>query len=305
MFKHIKGFIAAPLTGFNPDGSVNLEIIPRYAAMLHSNGIVGVFVNGTTGEGPSLTFKERLALAEKWVDSAPEELCVIIHVGYADKSESRDLAVHAEEIGADGIGEIGPNSLKLTCVKELVEYSKGTASSVPRIPYYYYHIPSINNLDFPMIEFLALAYQTIQNLAGIKYTHENMSDYKRCIEFKNGRYDILFGRDEYLVDGLKAGAMGAIGSTYNIMAPLYHEIVKTYKSNDLETAQQLQTISAETCRLLYKTGSFRCGLKIVMKKIGLDMGEMRHPQESLSSKIIKELESTLESSGMCNFLNKM
>ncbi len=54
MNKKIDGFIAAPPTGFNPDGSVNLEVIPRYAAMLYANDIAGVFVNGTTGEGPRL-----------------------------------------------------------------------------------------------------------------------------------------------------------------------------------------------------------------------------------------------------------
>ena len=49
MIKKTEGFITAPLTGFNPDGSVNLDIIPRYAEMLHANGVAGVFVNGTTG----------------------------------------------------------------------------------------------------------------------------------------------------------------------------------------------------------------------------------------------------------------
>ena len=80
--KKIEGLVAASLTGFHPDGSVNLEIIPAYAEMLSKNGVVGVFVNGTTGEGDKLTFNERRALAEKWVGSAPRELCVIIHVGY-------------------------------------------------------------------------------------------------------------------------------------------------------------------------------------------------------------------------------
>jgi len=108
MNKKIVKIIAAPLTGFKSDGSINLEIIPKYAAMLHKNRIAGVFVNGTTGEGPSLTFEERKKLASRWVESAPEEMRIIIHVGYIDHARSQALAAHAADIGADGIGEIGP-----------------------------------------------------------------------------------------------------------------------------------------------------------------------------------------------------
>jgi len=87
MIKKIEGFIAAPLTGFNADGSVNLDVIPRYAAMLSANKIAGVFVNGTTGEGQSLSIEERKILAQAWADSAQNDLCVIIHVGYTDQTE--------------------------------------------------------------------------------------------------------------------------------------------------------------------------------------------------------------------------
>ena len=133
MNKKIEGFIAAPLTGFNPDGSVKLDIVPSYAAMLHSNGIAGVFVNGTTGEGQTLTFEERLALTKYWLDSAPQGLRVIIHVGYAEQSESQALAIHAAEIGADGIGEIGPFILEPFSVEALVDYAAVTASASPQM----------------------------------------------------------------------------------------------------------------------------------------------------------------------------
>lgn len=105
MIKKIDGFIAAPLTGYNPDGTVNLDIIPRYAKMLSENGVAGVFVNGTTGEGMSLTFEERQELALCWVNTAPPDLKVIIHVGYTNQTESQAHAIHANEIGADCIGE--------------------------------------------------------------------------------------------------------------------------------------------------------------------------------------------------------
>ena len=63
--EHVNGLIAAPLTGYHSDGSVNLDAPARYAEMLNANGVAGAFVNGTTGEGMSLTVGERRELAER------------------------------------------------------------------------------------------------------------------------------------------------------------------------------------------------------------------------------------------------
>ena len=304
MINKIEGFIAAPLTGYHPDGTVNLDVVPRYAQMLHADGIVGVFVNGTTGEGLSLTIEDRRAIAGQWVEAAPDGLRVIIHVGHTCQAESQALAAHAAEIGAYAIGEIGPVFFRPPTVEALVDYVAATAASAPDLPYYYYHMPSMNNVLFPMIDFLRLGEQAIPNLSGIKYTHDDTDDYRTCREFQDEKFDLLFGRDEYLVDGLHAGARGAVGSTYNFMAPLYHELVKSFRSGDLDNAQRLQAISAETCRILYATGSFGSGLKAMLRKIGIDLGDMRRPQTNLSPETVTGLESSLLEAGTFKFLNK-
>ena len=301
----IEGFIAATLTGYFPDGSINLEIIKPYASMLAANGIAGVFVNGTTGEGKALTLEERMAQAECWVDSAPKGMRVIIHVGYADPADSRALAGHAAEIGAHGIGEVGPDSLKSNTIEALVEYVAATASAASNIPYYYYHMPSVNDLHFLVSQFLKVACQAIPNLAGIKYTHDDLFDFKKCTEYKNGKYDILFGRDEILVEGLKAGAKGAVGSTYNILAPLYQKIVEEFQAGNLSHAQHLQDISAVAIRLLYETGDFGSALKSVLRMIGFDFGGMRYLKGKNPSEKTEALELALQNSGALAYLNKV
>ena len=104
----IQGLIAAPLAAFRPDGTVNLEVIPQQAAWLYENGVVGAFVNGSTGEGLSLTMEERKAIAEQWVKAAPSGFKIIIHVAHSSAPSAWELASHAARIGADAIGEIGP-----------------------------------------------------------------------------------------------------------------------------------------------------------------------------------------------------
>src|SRR3712207_8229623 len=104
----IIGLIDAPFTPFYDNGEINLEPIEAYAAMLQKNGLKGVFINGSSGEGYMLTTEERKALAEKWVSVAPEGFKVIVHVGSCCLHDSVELACHAEQIGAWGIGAMAP-----------------------------------------------------------------------------------------------------------------------------------------------------------------------------------------------------
>ena len=82
----IIGLINAPFTPFYEDGEVNYEPIPAYAEMLQKNGLKGVFINGSSGEGYMLTEEERINLAEVWMHAAPKDFKVIVHVGSTGKS---------------------------------------------------------------------------------------------------------------------------------------------------------------------------------------------------------------------------
>ena len=299
-----QGLIAAPLTGYCADGSINLDAIPPYAELLQSNGLAGVFVNGTTGEGFSLTLDERRALAERWVQVAPDGFRAIIHVGHTCQAESRALAAHAASIGAAAVGEIGPIFFRPATVEALVDYCAETAAAAPDLPYYYYHMPSMNGVLFPMMEFLRLAEQAIPNLAGIKYTHSDIVDYEQCVQFEDGKFNIFFGRDEFLIEGLTVGARGAVGSTYNIMAPLYHDLITAFQAGDRTEAERLQAISAEACLVLAGSGGFGSCLKAIVKTIGLDLGGMRRPQVNLAQEKIAEIQGALGKLGVLEYLNR-
>jgi N-acetylneuraminate lyase len=304
MIEMRKGLIAAPLTGYRDDGTINLDVIPPYAEMLQANGVAGVFVNGTTGEGFSLTLSERRALAERWVQAAPQGFKVMIHVGHTCQAESRALAAHAADIGAAAVGEIGPVFFRPDSVDALVDYCAETAAAAPNLPYYYYHMPSMNQVLFPMTEFLRLADEAIPNLAGIKYTHSDIDDYAHCLAFRDGKYDILFGRDEFLIQGLTVGAQGAVGSTYNIMARLYLDLAAAFHAGDRPEAERLQAISAETCKTMADTGGFGSSLKAILKTMGLDLGGMRRPQVNLTQAQLARLEQDLARIGTLEFLNE-
>jgi N-acetylneuraminate lyase len=227
----LTGLIAAPFTALNADGSLNLPMITRQADLLMENGVHGAFICGTTGEGMSLSMDERLQVAEHWMKAA-KSLRIIVHVGHQAVADSRTLAAHAQRIGAHAFATVAPTFFRASNVDQLVNYCAQVAAGAPDLPFYYYHIPVMAGADLPMYDFLKHAGPRIPNLAGIKFTHENLMDYSRCLHLEDGRYNILFGRDEILLAALAMGAPGAVGSTYNYMAPVYHRVIEAYKAGD-------------------------------------------------------------------------
>lgn len=93
----IHGLIDAPFTPFYENGEVNYEPIEAYCQLLVRNGLQGVFINGSSGEGYMLTEDERMKLAERWMEVAPEGFKVIVHVGSTCVKSSKRLAEHAQE----------------------------------------------------------------------------------------------------------------------------------------------------------------------------------------------------------------
>lgn len=190
----IKGLIDAPFTPFTPDGEVNYEPIQAYAAMLAKNGLKGVFINGSSGEGYMLTEEERMWLAEAWIKAVPAGFKVIVHVGSCCVKSSRRLAEHAQQIGAWGIGAMAPPFPRIGRIEELVRYCEEIAAGAPRLPFYYYHIPAFNNAFLPMVDFLKAVDGRIPNFAGIKYTYESLYEYNQCRLYADGKFDLQIGR---------------------------------------------------------------------------------------------------------------
>ena len=289
---HIKGLIAAVVTPFDNKGNINPSIINQYTKLLKDQGVVGVFVNGTTGEGFSLTNTERKIMASAWAAEKTKNFKVFIQVGHTSQKSSIKLAEHADTLEVNGIAEIGPIFFKPTNVSELVSYCSNTASST-NLPYYYYHIPSMNGLNFDMFEFLSRVNKNIKNLTGIKYNHHDMIDYSKCKEYHNNKYDMIFANDELLLEALSNGAKGAIGSTYNIISKQYLKLISYFSEGNLSKASEIQSLCRKIIEILYSK-SFFSALRHVLRVQGLETGEVRAPLPSLSNSSKSQLEKELK-----------
>ena len=264
-----QGLIAAPPTAFRADGGIDLGVVAPLARHLQRQGVVGVFVNGTTGEGMSLSTEEREQLAAEWRKELPAGLKLFVHVGHNSVAECQRLARHAQAIGADATATMAPGFFKPAGIAGLVEWCAPIAAAAPELPFYFYHMPSMNGVNASMAEFLPRAVERIPNLAGIKFTHEAMGDYMAALRVDGGRFDVLWGRDEMLLGALAMGAEGGVGSTYNVIAPLYMKLIEAFLRGDLQTARDLQSQSIAFIDSLVATGNFFAALKGVLRAQGV------------------------------------
>ena len=292
----IIGLIDAPFTPFHANGDVNLEPIPAYAAMLQKNGLKGVFINGSSGEGYMLTTDERKALAEKWVSCVPTGFKVIVHVGSCCLRESVELARHAQQIGAWGIGSMAPPFPKVGRIEELVKYCEQIAAAAPELPFYYYHIPAFNGAFLPMLDLLKAVDGRIPNFAGIKYTFESLYEYNQCRLYANGKYDMLHGQDETILPSLaQGGAQGGIGGTTNYNGRELVAIIDAWKRGDIEAARDHQNFAQEVINVICHFRGNIVGGKRIMKLIGFDLGPNRVPFQNMTDEEEQRMKAELES----------
>jgi N-acetylneuraminate lyase len=288
------GLIAATHTPFSPDGRVQLDDIRLLAEHLVRNRVAGAFVAGSTGESHSLTVAERCELTEAWADAARElPLEVIVHVGHNSQADAVELARHAAQAGAGAVAAVAPNYFRPATAHDLVEFLAPIANAAPDLPFYYYHIPPITRVDVSVVELLSSGKRRMPNLRGVKYSDMNLSQMQHLIQLEGGAFDVLFGCDECLLAALALGVRGAVGSTYNFAAGLYHRVMEAFEAGDLAAAQAAQARAAEMIDVM-KAYGFLPASRVVMEMLGLPIGPCRPPLGRLSESERDELVARLQ-----------
>ena len=266
----IIGLIDAPFTPFYANGDVNLEPIEAYAKMLQKNGLKGVFINGSSGEGYMLTTEERMLLAERWVAVAPKDFKIIVHVGSCCLRESRRLAEHAQKLGVWGIGSMAPPFPHIGRIEELVKYCEEIASAAPELPFF-----------------------------------ESLYEYNQCRLYKNGKYDMLHGQDETILPSLaQGGAQGGIGGTTNYNGKELVGIIEAWKNGDIETAREKQNFAQEVINVICHYRGNIVGGKRIMKLMGFDLGPNRTPFRNMTDEEEQAMKKELEAINFFERCNK-
>ena len=186
-------------------------------------------------------------------------------------------------------------------IDDLVDCVAEIAAAAPDLPFYYYHIPHMTGVHLDMVDFLRRGADRIPTLAGIKYTAPTLYEFQSCAALDGGRFNMVFGSDEMLLSALAAGAQGAVGSTYNLSAPLYNRIMALFADGQLAEAQQLQLLSVRMVEAVKKYRPLPA-LKSMMKLGGIDCGPTRKPLLTMTPAEIDALERDLAKIGFLEWM---
>ena len=266
------GLYVASATPYRQDNTLNLVVLEEMTKHHIAQGASGFFAGGSSGECFLLSESERIAVFEA-ACNFKDKTDIIAHVGAISTEESIRYAKAAKSFGAQYISATPPFYYGFTSA-QIAQYFYDISSAVD-MPIMVYNFPINTGKSFD------LSNPDIANLLrsdavwGIKHTNLDLFQFER-IRNLNPKLVMMNGYDETMIAGLVLGGVGSIGSSFNIMLPLWLKICDAFKSGNLGDALKLQTKANNIMETLYRVGLISA-IKYILTTQGFEMGEPRKP----------------------------
>ncbi|MCG1010646.1 dihydrodipicolinate synthase family protein [Salinicoccus sp. ID82-1] len=279
--KRLYGVTTAMVTPMTADQNIDMEGVEKLTDFLVDKGVDCLFPLGTTGEMFKLTIEERKKIAEKVIDSNKERLTVFIHAGGMTTKDTLELARHALQTGADGIGVVSPVFFGANDV-EIKNYYKEISFALPDdFPIYLYNIPQLSGNDLSVSVVKELA-EECTNIVGLKYSYP---DFPRLNEYLNATpedFSILTGADGLFLPAMAMGCDGVVSGVSGVFPEPFVKVYELYSNSEWEEARKMQASANEVISIL-KAGANMSYFKKGLDLRGLKGGSVRNPQQNISS----------------------
>lgn len=269
-----KGVFVALNTIYDKDDNINTEEIKKLVKVYKSNGVSGVYVCGSTGEGFLLSTEERMQVVEAVKEAAGNDFTVIVHVGCAGTKESIKLAKHAEAVGVDAVSAVPSVYYRLSpkCVEK---HWQGIIDST-ELPFIIYNIPQLTGFNLPLDLFKKMAENP--KVIGIKNSEEPVYNMERYRTVAGDDFIIFNGSDEQFLGGRLMGANAGIGGTYGTMPELFVALDKLINEDKIQQAKKLQyKINDVIFDLLSLESLYGAAKQVISRRFGVDAGIPRSP----------------------------
>ena len=292
----IEGTIPAMLTPFTKGGvSVDHDKAAALATRLAGQGVQGVFIAGTTGEGMLLTPQERKDLLATIVSAVGKKIKVLAHTGCLDTATTIELTQHAAKSGAVAAGVVAPGFYGYDDAA-LKKFYTTVAGSVKGFPVFLYNLPSCakNALKPPLVAELA---EKVDNIVGIKDSGGDMTVITEYLGGVSSDFNVICGCDSFGYQALLAGTKGSVSSTANVFPELFTTIFDGVKKGDLKKAWKAQVTLADACKV-FQYGAMVARYKEALRMRGFEAGYVRSPQRELTTVEKKDLQKKLAALGL-------
>lgn len=286
--KRLKGVVIPLVTPLTGEDKIDVASLERLTDYCIDGGMDCLYPCGTTGEMMYLTVEERKLVAETVVKQAAGRVPVFVQVGAWNQADTIELAKHAVEIHADGIGVVTPVFYAISD-RGLVDFYGAVSESVPQdFPIYLYGIKqnAINDLNKNVCEQLAKKYE---NIIGVKYSFPDMTRLQELMTVNDGEFDVLVGPDHLFEVVCAAGGKGVVSGNAMCLREHYAALWQAIKNKDYELAAKIQRRTNVLNSILCAVNNI-AAYKVVLKNEGiLSTAKMRRPMENLTREQEKDL----------------
>ena len=272
------GVATALVTPMNPDGSINF---PRFRSLIDEQieaGIPALVICGTTGESATMTLEEHSEVIREAIKHANGRVKIIAGAGSNDTKCAADLAIEAEEAGADALLIVTPYYNKATQAG-LVAHYKYIAERVS-LPIILYNVPSRTGVNVKPETYAKLA--EVENIVAIKEANGDVSSVVKTRLLCGDKLDIYSGNDDQIVPIMALGGKGVISVLSNVMPKETVEMCNKMFSGDLEGAAAMQIeLSSLIDALFIEVNPIP--VKEAMNEMGMNMGPVRLPMTPMEA----------------------
>ncbi|MCX6927721.1 MAG: dihydrodipicolinate synthase family protein, partial [Verrucomicrobia bacterium] len=260
--------MVTPLRGRD---ELDLAGLERLIEHILKGGVSGLFILGTTGEGPSLSYHLRRELIQRTCRQVQRRVPVLVGITDTAFVESLDLARHAAAAGADALVLAPPYYLP-EGQPELQEYLVHLVAELP-LPLFLYNTPKLTKVQYGL-EALRRA-MDLPRILGLKDSSKDMSYFQDVVGLLEHRPDwsLLIGPEELLADALLAGGHGGVPGGANLFPSLYVQLCVATRNGDVSRSRQLHAQVMQISNSLYQIGHYPSavikGIKCALACLGI------------------------------------
>ncbi|MBL8815128.1 MAG: dihydrodipicolinate synthase family protein [Planctomyces sp.] len=302
MALHIQGVIPPVVTPLISCDQLDVEAVDRVTEHLIDGGVAGLFVLGTTGEGPSQTYQTRYEMVERTCQAADKRVPVLTCVTDTSIGESLALAAHAADCGSAAIVAAAPYYFEAS-QRALFRWFFELAEQSP-LPLMLYNMPSCVGVDLEFTTVCDLSQHP--NIIGIKDSSGNLELFSKLCQQFRGRDDfrVYMGPEELLAEAVHAGAAGGVCGGANLLPHVYVELYEAAVAHDSDAIQRWQRVIHSVFQSVYRDATGRMNLipalKAAMQECGLCRDVVAPPFSPLCEEhrrqIVTELPRILQTS---------
>jgi 4-hydroxy-tetrahydrodipicolinate synthase len=259
----------------------NLDVqgLEKLIEHILGGGVHGLFILGTTGEAPSLSYKVRYELIERVCKQVKGRVPILVGITDTSHIESIKIAEHSKKNGVSAV-VLAPPYYFPADQPEMLEYLEDLVPKLP-LPLFLYNMPSCTKINFAPQTVVQAA--EIPGIAGIKDSSGNMVYFHKLMSLLGNKKDFSFlvGPEELLAETILLGGHGGVSGGANVFPKLFVDLYNAASAGDIKKTRELHSKVIWISTTIYSTGryssSFLKGVKCSLNLMGICSAFIEEP----------------------------